>query len=118
MRANFDRRSICIAGLGFDSSSPVFQTRAISGGKQKNRIGRIFHCFKALTKLFDSRRLCAAAAAEARPGPTVFALKAVCDFADSAKNDDYQAYAAYTSARAVQAFFERHMADCRDLAGT
>ena len=34
------------------------------------------------------------------PQPSVFALKSVCDFADERKNDDFQAYAAYTSAEA------------------
>lgn len=34
-----------------------------------------------------------------KPRPTVFSIKSVCDFADSKKNDDYQAYASYTSAQ-------------------
>jgi nucleoside phosphorylase/CheY-like chemotaxis protein len=48
-----------------------------------------------------------AAAAETRtPEPQVFSLKSVCDFADERKNDDYQSYAAYTSAQALRIFVE------------
>jgi nucleoside phosphorylase len=32
-----------------------------------------------------------------KPRPIVIAIKSVCDFADSEKNDNYQRYAAYTS---------------------
>lgn len=38
--------------------------------------------------------------------PRVFAIKSVCDFADSDKNDEFQQYAAYTSAKAMEAFFQ------------
>jgi len=37
------------------------------------------------------------------PAPIAIAIKSVCDFADSKKSDDWQRYAAYTSA----AFFDR-----------
>jgi nucleoside phosphorylase len=43
------------------------------------------------------------------PQPSVFAIKSVCDFADERKNDDYQAYAAYTSAEALRIFVERFL---------
>jgi len=33
------------------------------------------------------------------PRPFVISMKAVCDFGDSSKGDDYQAYAAFTSAQ-------------------
>lgn len=33
-------------------------------------------------------------------------IKSVCDFADIAKNDDYQSYAAYTSAKAIEKFIQ------------
>lgn len=52
------------------------------------------------------------------PRPTTFAIKSVCDFGDSAKNDQWQAYAAYSSARAVKIFFERYMGEISSLAGT
>ncbi|MFL2077146.1 phosphorylase family protein [Marinilactibacillus psychrotolerans] len=35
------------------------------------------------------------------PSPQAIVIKSVCDFADSSKNDDYQSYAAYTSARVL-----------------
>lgn len=51
------------------------------------------------------------AAAHQSPVPEVraFVAKAICDFADTAKNDDYQAYAAYTSASILRVFAERHL---------
>jgi len=60
-----------------------------------------------------------AAAISARfPRPTVFALKSVCDFANGDKDDQWQAYAAYTSASAVRIFFETYMSEIVDLAGS
>lgn len=41
------------------------------------------------------------------PQPLTFALKAVCDFADENKNDDYQEYAAYTSASVIDLLLRR-----------
>lgn len=35
------------------------------------------------------------------PKPMAMALKSICDFADSEKSDDYQSYAAYTSAQVM-----------------
>jgi nucleoside phosphorylase len=43
------------------------------------------------------------------PQPKVFSLKSVCDFADTEKSDDFQAYAAYTSASALRMFVERFL---------
>lgn len=37
--------------------------------------------------------------------PITFAVKSVCDFADEQKNDGYQKYAAYTSAKIIHRFF-------------
>jgi nucleoside phosphorylase/CheY-like chemotaxis protein len=42
------------------------------------------------------------------PQPLAFALKAVCDFADEKKNDDYQGYAAFTSAGVIDLFVRRY----------
>ena len=36
-------------------------------------------------------------------------LKSVCDFADPDKDDDFQAYAAYTSANLLWAFLKQYM---------
>ena len=43
------------------------------------------------------------------PQPKAFSLKSVCDFGDADKNDEYQDYAAYTSAAALQIFVERFL---------
>jgi nucleoside phosphorylase len=43
------------------------------------------------------------------PQPKAFSLKSVCDFADDMKNDDFQGYAAYTSANALQVFIEKYL---------
>ncbi|WP_080940995.1 hypothetical protein [Stutzerimonas stutzeri] len=45
------------------------------------------------------------------PKPIFFAVKSVCDHADNQKNDTYQKYSAYTSARVVQEFFERYISE-------
>ena len=41
------------------------------------------------------------------PRPVAVALKSVCDFADPHKNDKVQRFAAYTSARVIQALLEK-----------
>jgi nucleoside phosphorylase len=61
--------------------------------------------------------LFAAAASAEFPRPTPIAIKSVCDFADEDKSDEFQAYAAYTSARALGGFFERYMHEIGDFAG-
>jgi nucleoside phosphorylase len=43
------------------------------------------------------------------PQPKAFSLKSVCDFADAEKNDDFQEFAAYTSASALRIFVERYL---------
>jgi nucleoside phosphorylase/CheY-like chemotaxis protein len=55
--------------------------------------------------------LFAAAAAADHPAPLSMVMKAVCDFADSDKNDGMQAYAAYTSANGLRLFLERYLPD-------
>jgi nucleoside phosphorylase/CheY-like chemotaxis protein len=51
------------------------------------------------------------AAAEfcARPRPLAVAMKAVSDFADPGKDDNFHAYASYTSARCMQVFAEQFL---------
>lgn len=46
------------------------------------------------------------------PKPKFLALKSVCDFADSSKNDDFQNYAAYTS---VQVMYNFIISECSPL---
>ncbi len=62
--------------------------------------------------------LYAAAAEASYPRPTVFAMKAVSDFADESKNDDFQKYAAYTSVNSMRQFFELYMDDIVGYAGS
>lgn len=50
----------------------------------------------------------AAAEDASGPRPHAMAFKAACDFADSLKNDKYQRYASYTSARVMGAYIERY----------
>jgi hypothetical protein len=45
------------------------------------------------------------------PRPLAFSCKAVCDLADEKKDDRWQAYAAFTSARSITEFCERYMED-------
>jgi nucleoside phosphorylase/CheY-like chemotaxis protein len=44
-----------------------------------------------------------------RPQARVFSLKAVVDFADASKSDDFQAYGAYVSAAVLQVFAEKYL---------
>lgn len=46
--------------------------------------------------------LFAAAQSAAEPRPGVFAMKSVCDFGDELKSDEHQAFAAYSSAKALE----------------
>lgn len=43
------------------------------------------------------------------PRPEVFVFKSVSDRADKSKSDDYQRYAAYTSARSLEQFVTKHL---------
>lgn len=61
--------------------------------------------------------LYAAVSSAGVPKPTAFAMKSVCDFANSKKDDDYQAYASYTSAQAIRSFFEVNMDEISSMAG-
>lgn len=53
----------------------------------------------------------AAAEFATSPRPVAIALKAVCDFADSSKDDAVQPYASYVSAQAMRVFLERYATD-------
>ncbi|KAF2989832.1 hypothetical protein MJC1_03178 [Methylocystis sp. MJC1] len=44
-----------------------------------------------------------------QPQPTCFSMKSVCDYADPHKNNEFQKYAAYTSATALKEFAERFL---------
>jgi nucleoside phosphorylase len=47
----------------------------------------------------------AAVESASNPKPIAIVIKSVCDFADTIKNDDWQSYAAYTSARFADKLF-------------
>jgi nucleoside phosphorylase/CheY-like chemotaxis protein len=55
----------------------------------------------------ESYGMYAAACSAPQPQPLAFALKSVCDFADSTKEDNFQRYAAYTSAGVLRLLMER-----------
>lgn len=59
--------------------------------------------------------LYAAATYGPKPRPIFFGLKAVCDFADESKNDSYQEYASYVSARVLRELVERSLPDWVNL---
>ncbi len=61
--------------------------------------------------------LYAAAAYACVPRPTAFAMKSVCDYGTKIKNDEYQGYAAYTSARVFGMFCEKYFHEIEGLAG-
>jgi nucleoside phosphorylase len=56
----------------------------------------------------ESYGVFAAADGSSLPKPKVFALKAVCDFADERKADDFQSYAAFTSAEVLRVLMENY----------
>jgi nucleoside phosphorylase len=74
---------------------------AISMIKQQHR--------KIIGIEMESYGVLAAADEAPLPQPKAFILKSVCDFADEEKGDDFQAYAAYTSASSLQVFVERFL---------
>jgi nucleoside phosphorylase len=51
----------------------------------------------------------AAAEESPLPQPKAFSIKSVCDFGDENKNDQFQHYAAFTSASALKIFVERYL---------
>lgn len=59
----------------------------------------------------ESYGLLLAANYAASPRPLCIVAKSVCDFADSNKGDDHQAYACFTSARAIDLFLTRFLPD-------
>ena len=43
------------------------------------------------------------------PKPTAFVIKSVCDYADSQKSDQYQKFAAFTSAEFGKLLYEKFL---------
>lgn len=79
------------------SGSSVVQNRkAVEGVKAQQR--------KVIGIEMEAYGIFYAAANCHNPKPTPIAIKSACDFADPNKTDDYQAYAAYTSAQFLYRF--------------
>jgi nucleoside phosphorylase len=57
----------------------------------------------------ETYALFAAAEEVSEPRPTAFSIKSIVDFADGQKDDKYQTYGAFVSARALQYFAEHHL---------
>jgi nucleoside phosphorylase len=63
----------------------------------------------------ETYALYAAARAAGKPRPIAISLKAVCDFGDYLKDDRFQRYAAYTSARCLHSFLKLHGRELKKL---
>jgi nucleoside phosphorylase/CheY-like chemotaxis protein len=61
---------------------------------------------KLLAVEMETYGVYAAAQEASLPQPKVFSMKSICDYADEKKGDEYQAYAAFTSAHALRVFVE------------
>lgn len=57
----------------------------------------------------ETYALFAAAEEATEPSPEAFSIKSVVDFADGSKNDNFQRYAAYTSAKTLKNFVENFL---------
>ncbi|HET7108395.1 MAG TPA: hypothetical protein VFI38_16395 [Candidatus Acidoferrum sp.] len=64
---------------------------------------------KVLAIEMETYGLYAAANEASLPQPKAFSMKAVCDFADKRKKDDFQRYAAFTSVQALRVFVEEYL---------
>lgn len=84
------------------SGAAVLEDPAITAGiREQHR--------KVLGVEMEAYAVFAAAQEASLPKPSVFVLKSVCDFADTAKDDSMQDYAAYTSASAFRLFLEKYI---------
>lgn len=71
---------------------------------------RIRHQHRKLIGIdMETYGVMAAAQFCSHPRPLAISLKSCCDFADGAKNDEYQPYAAFTSARVIQLLIESYL---------
>jgi nucleoside phosphorylase len=67
-------------------------------GQHRNTIGIEMEAYGVMSSVFYT----------AVPGTKVIVMKSVCDFADPHKNNDWQAYAAYTSSSLAYRFLLNH----------
>lgn len=113
----FDPKSVGLSehpkvhvGPGASGSAVIADSQTVDSIRQQHR--------KLLAVEMEAYGIYAAARASARPRPTPIALKSVCDFADEGKADTYQSYCCRVSAEYLRQFFERHMFEIKELAGT
>lgn len=64
---------------------------------------------KLLAIEMETYAIFAAAEEAAEPKPIPFSMKSVCDYADTGKGDEFQDYAAYTSAQILRLFVEQEL---------
>jgi nucleoside phosphorylase/CheY-like chemotaxis protein len=87
---------------------PVASGAAVLGDRTTAR--RVLEQHRELLGIeMETYGVYAAADEAGRPRPLAFSLKSVVDFADSNKDDEFQAYGAYTSAEALREFAERYI---------
>ncbi|MCQ4313901.1 response regulator [Pseudomonas stutzeri] len=63
---------------------------------------------KAIGVEMEAFGVMSAAYYSGEPRPKAVAIKSVCDFADPTKNNEWQSYAAYTSAQIAHAYITKH----------
>jgi nucleoside phosphorylase/CheY-like chemotaxis protein len=87
------------------SGSAVLGNGKLLADIKKTQHGKLLGVEMELYGMYAAARDCPP------PSPVAFGVKSVCDFADHAKSDEYQAYAAHVSARVFGAFCERYGVD-------
>lgn len=85
------------------SGAAVLEDREIVSVLQSNQ-RKLIGIEMEIYGLFEAASVCSS------PAPSVFAVKSICDFADKDKNDEFQEYAAYTSAEFVRQFALEYLA--------
>jgi len=80
-----------------------------------NVVGEIRHQHRELIGIeMEAYGVYSAATSAGHPRPVPLAIKSVCDFADPDKNDNFQRYAAYSSASVIRHLFEKNFARLKD----
>ncbi len=98
-----------VIGPGASGSAVVADSATVDAIRLQHR--------KLVAVEMEAYGVCAAARMASSPRPSPIVMKAVCDFADETKSDDWQAYAAFASAEAMALFFSRYMEELAGHAG-
>ncbi|MFB5764119.1 phosphorylase family protein [Paenibacillus medicaginis] len=80
------------------SGAAVLENSSLVDGQIKQQNRKLIGIEMEIYGVYYAAKYCS------EPRPTVFALKSICDFADNEKSDDFQDYAAYTSAQTLYHF--------------